>query len=45
MTDDKTSLAARAAVVLVLVRVAIGWHFLYEGWVKLSEPGWTAAGI
>jgi uncharacterized membrane protein YphA (DoxX/SURF4 family) len=28
---------------LVLLRMAIGWHFLYEGLVKLLAPGWTAA--
>lgn len=26
-----------------LVRVAIGWHFLYEGIVKLVNPNWSAA--
>jgi uncharacterized membrane protein YphA (DoxX/SURF4 family) len=29
---------------LVLLRIIIGWHFLYEGWTKLSDPSWTAAG-
>jgi len=29
--------------VLVLVRVAIGWHFLYEGLVKLFIADWSAA--
>lgn len=27
---------------LVLLRLAIGWHFLYEGVVKLWNPGWSA---
>jgi thiosulfate dehydrogenase [quinone] large subunit len=27
---------------LTLLRVLIGWHFLYEGLVKVSTPGWTA---
>lgn len=31
-------------IVLTILRVAIGWHFLYEGLVKLLDPGWTAAG-
>lgn len=26
-----------------LLRMAIGWHFLYEGLVKLFSPDWTAA--
>ena len=29
--------------VLVLLRMAIGWHFLYEGLVKVLTPGWTSA--
>jgi thiosulfate dehydrogenase (quinone) large subunit len=27
---------------LTFFRVLIGWHFLYEGLVKLYTPGWTA---
>jgi uncharacterized membrane protein YphA (DoxX/SURF4 family) len=30
--------------ILVVLRVVIGWHFLYEGIVKLLSPGWSAAG-
>lgn len=29
---------------LVLLRVAIGWHFLYEGLIKLFNPSWTPFG-
>jgi thiosulfate dehydrogenase [quinone] large subunit len=29
---------------LVLLRVAIGWHFLYEGLVKLFNPSWSPFG-
>lgn len=29
---------------LVLLRVAIGWHMLYEGFVKLLNPNWSALG-
>lgn len=32
------------AVLLVLLRTLIGWHFLYEGYYKLVTPGWTRAG-
>jgi thiosulfate dehydrogenase (quinone) large subunit len=28
---------------LVLLRMGIGWHLLYEGLVKLLSPGWTSA--
>jgi thiosulfate dehydrogenase [quinone] large subunit len=31
-------------IVMTIFRVAIGWHFLYEGLTKLLNPGWTAAG-
>lgn len=30
---------------LILLRVLIGWHFLYEGIAKLLNPGWSAAGF
>jgi thiosulfate dehydrogenase [quinone] large subunit len=29
---------------LVLLRMLIGWHFLYEGIAKLLNPYWTSAG-
>lgn len=29
---------------LTFLRVLIGWHFLYEGLVKIYTPGWTAKG-
>ncbi len=28
---------------LTILRIAIGWHFLYEGISKLFTPGWTSA--
>jgi uncharacterized membrane protein YphA (DoxX/SURF4 family) len=31
-------------VIMTVLRVAIGWHFLYEGLTKLLNPEWTAAG-
>ncbi|MGI6074525.1 MAG: DoxX family protein [Fermentimonas sp.] len=27
---------------LTILRVMIGWHFLYEGLIKLFTPGWSA---
>ena len=27
---------------LVVLRVAIGWHFLFEGLSKLSDPDWSS---
>jgi thiosulfate dehydrogenase (quinone) large subunit len=29
---------------LIILRVLIGWHFLYEGIIKLYNPAWTAKG-
>jgi uncharacterized membrane protein YphA (DoxX/SURF4 family) len=31
-------------VILVVIRLLIGWHFLYEGISKMLIPDWTAAG-
>jgi uncharacterized membrane protein YphA (DoxX/SURF4 family) len=33
-----------AMIALTVLRVGIGWHFLYEGFSKLLDSGWTAAG-
>ncbi len=30
---------------LVILRILIGWHFLYEGFVKILNPYWTSAGF
>jgi thiosulfate dehydrogenase [quinone] large subunit len=32
------------AFFLVSLRILIGWHFLYEGIVKLVDPNWTSMG-
>jgi thiosulfate dehydrogenase [quinone] large subunit len=32
------------STMLVLLRIGIGWHFLYEGLAKLTNPYWTSAG-
>jgi uncharacterized membrane protein YphA (DoxX/SURF4 family) len=29
-------------IILVFLRMAVGWHFLYEGLNKLFDPSWTA---
>jgi thiosulfate dehydrogenase [quinone] large subunit len=31
-------------VSLVVLRIMIGWHFLYEGIYKFQKVGWSAAG-
>jgi len=30
--------------VLFILRITVGWHFLYEGFVKIMDPNWTSAG-
>ena len=30
------------AFALVILRISIGWHFLYEGGVKVLNPHWTS---
>jgi len=30
---------------LVILRVLIGWHFLYEGLTKLINPDWSSVGF
>lgn len=30
--------------ILVILRIIIGWHFLYEGVVKLLNPNWSSLG-
>ena len=29
---------------LVVLRLAIGWHLLYEGLIKIFDPSWSAIG-
>ena len=42
MEDGK--LARGPMIAITVLRVFIGWHFLYEGIAKLSSPSWSAAG-
>ncbi|MEK7408456.1 MAG: DoxX family membrane protein [Acidobacteriota bacterium] len=34
----------RRELPFALLRIAIGWHFLYEGWTKLVYSGWSSSG-
>ncbi len=43
-TSGTLKLKSGSMYVLVLLRTAIGWHFLYEGVTKLASPGWSASG-
>ena len=31
------------SVALTILRMVIGWHFLFEGISKFMTPGWTSA--
>ena len=43
--ESDNNLAGRpAGILLMLLRIGIGWHFLYEGISKALSPGWTAGG-
>jgi thiosulfate dehydrogenase (quinone) large subunit len=41
---DDMKLSRSAMIALTLMRVVVGWHFLYEGLAKLTSPSWSAAG-
>ena len=43
--NGETNLTRAQVWAIVLLRVFIGWHFLYEGIAKLSAPAWSAAGF
>jgi uncharacterized membrane protein YphA (DoxX/SURF4 family) len=43
MHSNKSVISNLSMTLLVLLRVGIGWHCLYEGLAKLFEPGWTSA--
>lgn len=38
-------MAKYKSISLLLLRIVIGWHLLYEGLSKLFTPGWSAAGF
>jgi len=42
MNDGK--LSRWPMVAIAVLRVAVGWHFLYEGIAKLTAASWSAAG-
>lgn len=42
MSGSKSKWELRHSI--VLLRVFIGWHFLYEGVIKIYNPDWTSYG-
>ena len=41
---DEGKLSRSAMIAITVLRVVVGWHFLYEGIAKLTSPSWSAAG-
>ena len=41
---DETRFPRAAMIAITVMRVFVGWHFLYEGIAKLTAPSWSAAG-
>jgi thiosulfate dehydrogenase [quinone] large subunit len=44
--DDVVPIRPRRSqrLALAALRIAIGWHFAYEGFYKLMTPGWSRSG-
>jgi thiosulfate dehydrogenase [quinone] large subunit len=40
----EAGLSRSPMIAITLLRVVIGWHFLYEGIAKLTSPSWSSAG-
>lgn len=45
MNFNKYNYSNPQLVALLLLRFAIGWHLLYEGIVKITDPTWTSMGF
>ena len=44
MRENPETHTSTQQVALVVLRMLIGWHFLYEGFFKLWRPAWTRDG-
>ena len=44
MSSEGGNLTRLQMTTIVVLRVLIGWHFLYEGVAKMMKPNWSAAG-
>jgi thiosulfate dehydrogenase [quinone] large subunit len=40
----ETNFSSGQTTALIVLRLFVGWHFLYEGVLKLYNPAWTAKG-
>ena len=41
---DDMKLTRSAMIAITLMRIVVGWHFLFEGLAKLTSASWSAAG-
>lgn len=41
---ERGQFSRSAMISITVLRVFVGWHFLYEGIAKLTSPSWSAAG-
>ena len=41
---EATTFTRAPMIAITVLRVLVGWHFLYEGLTKLTSPSWSAAG-
>ncbi len=41
---EQITLSRGSLIAITLLRVFVGWHFLYEGIAKLTAASWTSAG-
>ena len=44
MNNSNFNLSKLQTLWLVVLRVIIGWHFLYEGLAKVTNPNWSSVG-
>lgn len=42
--EDMRQFARGPMIAITVLRVFVGWHFLYEGIAKLTSASWSAAG-
>lgn len=41
---EATTFVRTPMIAITVLRVLVGWHFLYEGLTKVTAPSWTAVG-
>ena len=41
---EEANLSRSAMIAITVMRVIVGWHFLYEGIAKLTSSSWSAVG-